>query len=238
MAYLYGELDPESRSKLKAHMGACAECHDNMAAWGGAMEALDAWQFPPSRGHSAARGRLLRWAVAALVLLAVGYGLARSVVPAGPDEAALRESLRASLAPALEAEIRQKLREELDAEWQSALAHTRAQCRRDALELGVQTLAASNALTQRLLGEVVALLHERQVADGQAVVAMLDELELRRLAGEQLLRNDLDDLAVMTGDEILRTRWDLGRLLVQSGVVQIVSDVSRNGQTPQERRGE
>ena len=238
MGYLYGELDGESCSRLRTHLHDCGECRENVAAWRGAISALETWQLPRGRGRSALRSPLVRWAVAAMVLLAIGYGLGRLLAPRGPDEGALRASLLASLAPSLEAQVRQTLREEFAADWRSALEETRAQFRRDAEDLGAQTLAASNVATQRLLTNVVRILDDRRAAQQQALVAALDELELRRRAGDEALRSDLDDLAVLTGDEILRTRRDIGWFLVQSGPVRPAADGSSKQEAPQERRGE
>ncbi len=232
MGYLYGELDKKSRARLAAHLRACSECQGHVATWQGAMAELDSWQVPDRYSHVPRLRRGVQWAVAAMLLLGVGYGIARLSVPA-PDIETLRRSLQTSLRPSLEASIRQELRKDLNAEWGDALRATRAQLHEDAVQLAA---AASSAMTRRFLTDFVKSFEAMRTEERQAMVTLLGELESRRFADYQQLRNGLETLAGLTEDEFLRTKQDVVRLLAYNLPAGGVSEVSDDSKPNIERR--
>ncbi len=210
MAYLYGELDKKSAAPLKAHLRDCVECQTEVAAWQGAAAELDSWKLPDQRPRTAWLPQAVRWAAAAMLLLSVGYGIARLSGSAGPDTDALRRALETSLEPSLAASIRQDLRKELNAEWRDQLSATRGQLYKDTVELAS---AASDVTTRQLLAEFVKSYEAMRMDERQAMLTFLGELESRRLADYGQLRNGLQTLAVATGDEFLWTKQNMVRLL-------------------------
>lgn len=99
---LYDELEPARRAEIAAHVSACASCRERVESWRDVRTALRTWVLPPPR-RARERPRTvsaLRWAMAASVLIAVGFGLARLTAPrpimAAADPAVV-EALRAEL---------------------------------------------------------------------------------------------------------------------------------------------
>ena len=86
MAYLYRELRGQSKADLQAHLEACPRCQQDVAAWRGAMQSLDQWRFPRKQPAFAMAQPILKWGLAALFLIMVGYGIGRLSVAASNVE--------------------------------------------------------------------------------------------------------------------------------------------------------
>jgi hypothetical protein len=109
--YLYGELPPDARASLDAHLRACADCQRQVSQWRETLGALDAWKLPERARPAEAFTRYTRWAVAAAAVLGLGWLGGRFSAPTAPDV----ETLRAGLLPALRQEVRQEFQQALDA---------------------------------------------------------------------------------------------------------------------------
>ena len=110
--FLYDELNPTRQAEVAAHVEACDSCRSTIESWRSVRTNLAAWKLPAAKQrvvstHSTSNP--LRWAVAAAVLLATGFGVARATAPKQPDLAALR----ADLVRDLRQEVRQELNTEL-----------------------------------------------------------------------------------------------------------------------------
>lgn len=238
MDYVYGELDRRSRSRLTAHLAECRECEASVAEWHHAMGKLDAWQIPDEGPRALPVRRALQWVAAAVLLIALGYGIGRLYRSPAPDVEALRGELEASLS--------QKFRHELSADLEAAVADARfeiqddlyRQLRSDVDELALQTFAVSSAVTNRLLSQFIQAYDEWRAEDQQVIVAALRELESRRLTDDALLRSDLVSLATLTEEELLRTRRDVATLLTYGRSVVRISEVPTSPNVPKERRSE
>ena len=148
-------------------------------------------------------GRLMKLAVAAVLMIAAGYIAGRLSAPEPVDvqelTAVLESSLKSSLVPA----IRQELLSEMDNRWQSTLAASNAkvkdelsrQVRRDLTEFAAQTLAASGTRTDQRLMELIQLIEAARVQDRQRMASAFDYIESR-------FGNGLVTLAART-DELL-----------------------------------
>ncbi len=142
---------------------------------------------------------IVKFAAAAVFLLAVGCLAGRLSVPA-PDV----EELRAVLEPA----IREDLLTQLNEQWQSAFAINCArlkeelhqQVRHDLTEFAVQTLAASSAMTNQRLNQLIELIEAARVRERQQVTAALEQIEQEK----SRIRNGLLTLAART-NELRRT---------------------------------
>jgi hypothetical protein len=114
------------------------------------------------------------------------------------------EELRAALEPA----IRESLLTELNGQWQSAFAVNCAQIkeelhqqvRRDLTEFAAQTLAASSAMTNRSLNQLIELIEAARVRERQQVATALEQIEQERAQ----IKNGLLTLAARTS-ELRRT---------------------------------
>jgi hypothetical protein len=148
-----------------------------------------------------------------VLLIIAGYAAGRLSAPRGPDA----EQLQAALEPA----IRQNLLDEMKQYWQLALVSSYVhlkddltqQYRRDLSRFAIQTLAASNAVTNELLTELIESINEAQTEDRQWVAAAFEQIELNRLQDNAQLSNAFVTFAVRTEDELQRTQQNMVKLL-------------------------
>jgi hypothetical protein len=178
--FLYDELDPSRRAEVASHLAACNACQGRVAAWGGVRRELATWEIPeharhPSPALPARRAwPVVRWATAAAVLIATGFGLARLSVSQTPVAATTPDvsTLRTELAR----EIRRELHDELRATLHSEMA------------AGHAKFASDEA--------------DRREAFQQVVARALSELEVRQLASHTALRRDVETLALRAREEL------------------------------------
>jgi hypothetical protein len=111
--FLYDDgIGAERMNEIRAHLATCAQCRSRMAAWRGVRQELATWELPDVfRGHGAGgapRRRflqpVLKWSVAAAVLIAGGIALAR-VGHKPPDMTALRAQIAGEIRAELGAEL-------------------------------------------------------------------------------------------------------------------------------------
>jgi len=163
------------------------------------------------------KGPVARLAAAAAVLIAVGYAVGRLTAPRPADVERLKVELEASL----KSSLRTELLNEMERRWQWELAGACTQLR-DELDhrfkrrldaYAVHTLAASNAVTNQLLAELIEAIDAAQRQQGHWVSAALEQIELNRLQDSTSLRNELVTFAAFTGDELQRTKRAVVNLL-------------------------
>jgi hypothetical protein len=154
-----------------------------------------------------------------MILIVGGIAIGR-LMSGRPDA----EQLRADLEHSLEPRIRENLLEELKEHWRLALAASYVglrdelggQLRDEMDEFGVRILGASGEVTDRRLTELIQAIDAAQTQERRWIAAALERIELNRLQDKSQLRNDLARFAVVTGDELARTREDMVRLLTYS----------------------
>jgi hypothetical protein len=159
-------------------------------------------------------------AAAALILL--GFAIGRLTGPAPLDLDELREALAPSVAASIEPALRARLIEDARQRYQVALAASYVklkeeltqQYRDDLNRFAVQTLAASNAVTNRLLAELVENIDTAQTQDLDRIARALHQIELNRVQDKTQLAAGLQTLASRTEDELSRTRQAFVQLLV------------------------
>jgi hypothetical protein len=181
----------------------------------------------------AARG-LTKVAAAAVLLISAGYATARLSAPRPPD----MEQLQAALEPA----IRQNLVTEMKDYLQLGLTNSYIQLRdelsqqhrQDMSRFAIQTLAASNAVTNELLTELIESINAAQIQDRQWVAAAIDQMEWNRLYDKNQLVSSLETLAYQTEDELQRTKQDMVRFLantqLDSPVPNKLTDVNNSNE--------
>jgi len=168
MDYLYGECEPDDQARLGEHLDACPDCRREVTSWRGVLGELDTYAVAKPVRRRTWVPRLARWAVAAAVLIAVGYGLGRA--PATDVQA-----LRAQIEPALREAVARQMR----AEWQADLAAARAELSREADERALWTLSTANSVAASLMAEYVEAFDNVRRSDLLAL-ATVTEQELRR----------------------------------------------------------
>jgi hypothetical protein len=151
---------------------------------------------------------IIKLAAAVVFLIAVGYATGRLSAPEPLDMEELKAAMESSLKASLEPAIRQDLIAQLNEQWQSAfIANSiqlkedlQQQVRRDLTEFAAQTLAASGALTNQRLMELVELIETARRRERMQVAAALEQIEFNR----QQLENGLLSIAARTS-ELRRT---------------------------------
>ncbi|MEN6578388.1 MAG: hypothetical protein ABFD90_18730 [Phycisphaerales bacterium] len=179
--------------------------------------------IPERSDHRYARSRtMIRLALAAAALFVVGCVIGRLSGPAPVNLDKLRETLAPSLAASIEPAIRAKVVEDLQHRYQLALAATYVkvkdelteQYRDDLNRFAIQTLAASNATTNRLLTELVENIDTAKAQDLDWVAKVICQIEQNRIQDKTQLAAGLHTLASRTEDEFSRTRRQFVQLLV------------------------
>ena len=183
-----------------------------------------------------AAGSFTKVAAAAVLLIAAAYAAGRLSAPRPPDV----EQLQAALEPA----IRQNLLDEMKRYWQLGMVSSYVrlkdelsqQYRRDLSRFALQTLAASNAVTNELLTELIESINEAQTEDRQWVAAAFEQIELNRLRDNAQLSNAFATFAVRTEDELQRTKQDMAQLLSFTQPGSLVPNLSENSNNSNERK--
>jgi hypothetical protein len=155
---------------------------------------------------------LTKIAAAAVLLIAAGYATGRLSAPRAPN----MEQIRAALEPA----IRQTLLDETKQYLQLGIANgyirvrdeLSQQYRQDLSRVALQSVAASNAMTNELLTELIESINEAQNQDRQWVTAAFKQIESKRQQDRSELTNALATLALQTEDELVRTKQDMEQL--------------------------
>jgi hypothetical protein len=106
--YLFGETSWTSNRELNAHLRSCPECREEIEGWKSSLGRLNAWKLPPVRTAGEMFQPMLKWGVAAALVLGLGIGMGRLTVPKA-DAAAVR----AAIEPVMRQEVARLMRDEL-----------------------------------------------------------------------------------------------------------------------------
>jgi len=93
MAYLYAEVAPDRKRKLRAHLDVCADCSRQLSQWRLGMAALDEWKLPAAHRTPGYWQPVLKWAAAAVVILGVGFAIGRQGSPSFGEVRTLKASV-------------------------------------------------------------------------------------------------------------------------------------------------
>src|SRR5688500_1972550 len=75
--YIFGEAQPEKSKNIKAHVTECQACAQEITAMRGTLRRLDAWEIPRIRERRTMPEPVLKLAMAAAIVLALGVGIGR-----------------------------------------------------------------------------------------------------------------------------------------------------------------
>lgn len=188
MAFLYGETSPPERAALTRHLARCSECRAQLDRWRSDMKSLDAWTVARSRRRQTAMAIPLRWATAAAVVLVLALGWGR----VASSQAREMEQLRREVAR-LSTELPRQHAEDLRRVAQAATD-------------------AAAAETTKLLAEFAEATGAQRDQDRQALAAALQRIDARF----DVLRNQIETVAINTETTFAQTRQDLTRLAALS----------------------
>jgi hypothetical protein len=196
------------RELADATMAKLAQCSASSSDEDG-----DTNSYISQRQWPKAFGSFGKIAAAAVLMIAAGYTAGRWSAPRPLD----MEQIRVALEPV----IRQNLLDETRQYVQSGLAsgyvqmrdELSRQYRQDLSKVAIQTLAASNSITNELLTELIESVNTAQNQDRQWFAAALEQVELNRLRDKSQLSNAFATFAVQTEDELNRTKKDVAQVL-------------------------
>ncbi len=193
MDFLYGELPAQRRSELSAHLKACAACEAEVSGWRTTLETLDEWKVPTRRSKPASQPAApWKWAMAAAFVfgaLGIGFGFGRMGAPSAKNVEALRAEIKANV----DAQVRQAQLATLPPTAEKLMTGTRSEI-------------------ERLLTEFASAAEEKRVADQQALLQTIRELDASRRAEILALRKDLETVALYADDGLQKTEQQLIRL--------------------------
>jgi hypothetical protein len=194
----------------------CESCHQEQRAASRTMAPGE--RILPIRSLS-------RLVAAAAIFVVVGYAVGRLSAPKPLNLDEIRTAMTPAVAAAVEPALRARLADQMRDEYQTALAglyvHVKEeltdQYRHDLDRFAVQTLAASNALTNELLTQLVHKIDAAQNEDLRRVARALYEIEMNRVQDRTQLASGLQTLAYRTEDELSRTKDAIVQLAADSG---------------------
>ena len=190
MPFLFGEVKPDVRQQLNAHLEVCAECRQEVENWQRSLARLEAWKLPRRWKSPELYVPALKWAAAALLMLGFGFGVGR-ISAAGSGAAKDRAALKVQLKEELRQELTQLAREEVS-------------------RATPATLAAARSEASKLLAAYGTNLETQRDADNQVIRTALERLQMQNIS----LKKELDTVAVNTDAGLQQTEQQLAQLAV------------------------
>ncbi len=214
--YIFGEARPTARRRLGAHLRDCAECRSEIEAWRRSLGRLNAWKLPKTHRYTEAIQPVLKWAIAAALVLGVGFGVGRLMSPGISPVGDRPSQIEAEVKAALMTELRHELRQQLAADFQNVFERAQSQSSNALAALEARLTEASEVQTRQLVQVLTTVLDRAREEDRRAVLALFRDVEKQNVAAFVAVRKDLEGLASLTDDEIRRTRLGLVHLAEQT----------------------
>jgi hypothetical protein len=182
MAHLYNEADENTRANLEAHLAVCPDCKKSLTGWRATMGSLDSWTLPTRRRLRWSQPMVVKWAAAAAVILALGFGLGRVSSPGLTLQAAQDQLL-----PALRQQLQQDLAVAMDVNGTPVTTPFQREMRNSLDRWATAGVGLATAESQRLLGEFASYLKTARAEDHQKFMALF-----------RTLREEMETVAVNT----------------------------------------
>lgn len=206
--WLYGECGRREHAKLEVHLAQCGECRSQVERWQSVMQTLNTGVLPKPQAAWPVLSPLFKWAAAAVLVLGLGFTLGRWTSHSERQLAAMRQQLQA--------------------EWKNELRQTQAQLRN---ELAARQKDANTELSSQINQETQLTLEaylkqfsrEYDWSRQTELAWFIDRvqaMENQRTSDNNSIRKDLETVAVTAEGEILKTRRQLGNLVLLTGLSQ------------------
>ena len=156
VSLLYGEVSPEKRTELNAHLRTCGECQSQMASWKSVQSELQSWQVPTRAKTTSHLSKAVPWAAAAVLMIGISFGFGRFTAPQ-PN----LEEIRAAIEPQLRETFSQELKTARETDRKQFIAMLR--------DIEEQRLADYTTLRKDL--ETVAILADEKLTQTQRVLS-------------------------------------------------------------------
>jgi hypothetical protein len=226
ISFLYGETDRPRKAELEKHLRACPDCREKLAPWEDARLALNTWTLPAGGRQRLAFSRWqpwLRWGIAAVFVISLGYGSGHLAAVASNNPRATRDALLLEAKTTAQREVRQHLDHSSSAAWETSLAQLRSEitslleARSQAWQIAAAE-AADRAVEQT--EKMLAAAETRNNAEIQSLVAAMQQIAAQHADDSAALQKKLETMAIMTQDSFIRA---------QQQIVQLAA----NAETPQ-----
>lgn len=158
-------------------------------------------------------GRFGKLAAAAILMITAGYAVGRWSAPRSPDMEQIRAALEPTIRQSLLSETRQYVQSTLASGYVQVRDELSRQYREDLNKVAIQTLTASNSITNERLTELIESINKAQNYDRQWFAAALEQIELNRMRDRNQLSNAFATFAVQTEDELNKTKKDVAQVL-------------------------
>lgn len=140
-------------------------------------------------------GQAVKFAVAAMLLIGIGFMYGRRYVPA-----VNMEKLQAAIEPAIQQQMQEQWRQAYAAGLDRIKNELAQQMSRDISEIAEQTLTASETMTDQRLNELIQIIEAARAKDRQWIAAAIEQIELNRRRDNARIGNGLVALASRTND--------------------------------------
>ncbi len=154
---------------------------------------------------------LLKWGVAAALVLGAGVGLGRWSAPA-VNLNKLQTRIEASVKSSLAVELQRRLNADLQSAWAATGGQITNEFRTQLNSALAGVVDASAVETQRQLGEFIRAFNRAGEEDRQITLAWIEKIQKQHAADYLSLRTDLETVASLTDEEIRRARQSVNRL--------------------------
>ena len=197
VAYVFGDASPEIYQQVSEHQAICPSCRTEIEAWKRSVKRLDAWKLPQPTKRARAAQLVAKWAIAALLILGLGFGLGRLAVPANPGTKLAR------------AEMESLIKSTLATELHNAVALTENHSSNAVASMEIRLAKVSEAETRRLLRDFIEIFNTARQEDRRETLSLLERLEREHAAAYVALRRDLETVASLTDEEIRQAHLKL-----------------------------
>jgi hypothetical protein len=208
--FVFGEVDSDTRQRLARHLEECPDCAREITGWRQSLRKLDRWPLPKLQAEPkiVAFQPIVRWALAASLVLGLGLLVGRMTSPAPVNAAELRSQVEASVRASLQANLQDALRQ-AEAQTAKTLSATEA-----------RLANASAEQKEQIWRGFVEVLNRARLDDSQSVQALLRQLQEQNETELVALRKDLETLASTADEQIRQARLKLIQLAANSRSVE------------------
>jgi hypothetical protein len=190
VAYVFGDASPEVYAQVSEHQAICPACRTEIEAWKRSVKRLDAWKLPEPTKRAIVAQPVAKWAIAALLMLGLGFGLGRLATPANSGTKLIRAEMQSLIESAVATELHNAV----------ALAETHSSNAVASME--TRLAKASEAETRRMLRDFIEVFNTARQEDRRETLSLLERIQREHAAAYVALRRDLETVASLTDEEI------------------------------------
>ena len=197
VAYVFGDASPEVYAQVNEHQAICPSCRTEIEAWKRSVKRLDAWKLPKPMKRATAVQPVAKWAIAALLMLGLGFGLGRLAVPRNSDTKLVHAEMESSIKSTLATELH------------NAVALAEIHSSNAVASMETRLAKVSEAETRRLLRDFIEVFNSARQEDRRETLSLLERIQREHAAAYVALRRDLETVASLTDEEIRQAHMKL-----------------------------